>query len=290
MTETSSGDSPVGESTKKLLLGHPEPWAEVHGRTNVGKIRSENQDRMLLEEITEMNGALVMVADGMGGHTGGSQAAQIAVDTARDSLTQKPLQVNLYEQLRATFSRIDSNIRERAQREAGLSNMGTTGVAALLLPHEMVHLYIGDSRLYHFRNGVEIYRTKDHSVVRYLEDEGLLTEEEARVHPMRSRLTSSLGGGAQDRKLIMEPVGNRSEELTEEHPAIRSHLPGDILLICSDGLCGEIDTATLHALVTQHPENMAALTEACVASALAAGGRDNITVIAVRILTPVSSS
>ena len=152
------------------------PHVVVGARTDVGHHRSLNEDALLVGE------RVWVVADGMGGHTGGSQAAQIAVDTARDSLTQKPLQVNLYEQLRATFSRIDSNIRERAQRETGLSNMGTTGVAALLLPHEMVHLYIGDSRLYHFRDGVEIYRTKDHSVVRYLEDEGLLTEEEAKVN------------------------------------------------------------------------------------------------------------
>jgi PPM family protein phosphatase len=278
------------EITQTLKLGSTDDiWALVHGRSNVGKVRSENQDRMLLVPINDLNGAALMVADGMGGHTGGSKAAQIAIDTTRHLLAEQPAQVNLYDQLRTTFAQADKAIRQHAQEDTTLSNMGTTGVAMLLLPGEFVHLYIGDSRLYHFRNGEEIYRTKDHSVVRYLEDEGLLTEEEARVHPMRSRLTSSLGGGSQDRKLVVEPTWKPEDDDGSEpdQPSIRTHQEGDIILICSDGLCGEIDTPKLHEILKSQQDDMEALTAACVEGALAAGGRDNVTVIAVKILKSV---
>ena len=276
------------EIGKLLQVGSPNVWMVAHGRSHVGKVRGENQDRMLLEEVPNLQGVIAMVADGMGGHTGGSQAAQIAVDTIRKQLLATPAKVNVYEQIRDCFSSADRAIREKASQDAQLGNMGTTGVAALLLPEETVHIYTGDSRLYHFRDGAEIYRTKDHSVVRYLEEEGLLTEEEARNHPMRSRLTSSLGGGPQERKLLLEPNWDPKPEI-ELQPSILRLQAGDIILICSDGLCGEISSPELFKLVKAQQESMEDLTRICVDAALQTGGRDNVTVIAIKILSQPAS-
>lgn len=271
------------ETSKSLSVGDECPRVEAFARSHVGKVREENQDRFLLEVVPEwgVQGALVaMVADGMGGHQGGSQAAQIAVETVFQSLTQSPPEVRLYEQLQNSFVDADEAIRRRAKEDANLTTMGTTGVAAVCFPSECVHLYTGDSRLYHFRKGELIYHTRDHSVVRYLQEEGLLTAEEARSHPMRSRLTSSLGGGVQEKRLVLEP---RWSEEADSHnqPSILATEPGDLLLLCSDGLCGEVKDQALLEWAQEHYNNPERLTEVCVEGALQAGGRDNITVIAI---------
>lgn len=269
------------ETTKRIQVGEPNCWIEAFARSHRGKVREENQDRFLLEVVPEWGetGALLaMVADGMGGHQGGSQAAQIAVNTVHQSLTQRPPEVRLYEQLEASFVDADDAIRKRALQDTSLTTMGTTGVASVCFPGECVHLYTGDSRLYHFRDGEMLYQTRDHSVVRYLQEEGLLTAEEARVHPMRSRLTSSLGGGVQEKRLVLEPRWS-DEKDTHHQPSILTMANGDIVLLCSDGLCGEVSSEQLVEWVKLYPNDPEKLTEACVQGALEAGGRDNITVI-----------
>jgi serine/threonine protein phosphatase PrpC len=268
------------ETTKKVVVGE---WIEAFARSHRGKVREENQDRFLLQDVSiwgEAGALIAMVADGMGGHQGGSHAAQIAVDTVYQSLTQSPPEVRLYEQLENSFFDADEAIRNKALQDPNLTTMGTTGVASVCFPGECVHLYTGDSRLYHFREGQLLYQTRDHSVVRYLQEEGLLTAEEARVHPMRSRLTSSLGGGVQEKRLVLEP--RWSEEVdSHQQPSILNLQAGDIVLICSDGLCGEVSTDSLTEWVARHADDPEKLTAACVAGALEAGGRDNITVIAM---------
>jgi len=269
------------EITKSIKVGDPTCWISACARSHRGNVREENQDRFLLEVVPEWgeSGALVaMVADGMGGHQGGSQAAQIAVSTVFQSLTQKPPEVRLYEQLEASFVDADEAIRKRALQDSSLTTMGTTGVASVCFPGECVHLYTGDSRLYHFRKGEILYHTRDHSVVRYLQEEGLLTAEEARTHPMRSRLTSSLGGGVQEKRLVLEPRWS-DEQDTHHQPSILTLEKGDLVLLCSDGLCGEVTTEQLLGWVRLYPDDPEKLTEACVQGALEAGGRDNITVI-----------
>ena len=270
------------ETCKRIQLGEPV-WIDAFARSHRGRVREENQDRYLLEVVPTWGdgGALVaMVADGMGGHQGGSQAAQIAVQTVFESLTQRPPEVRLYEQLENSFVDADEAIRKKALADTSLTTMGTTGVASVCFPGECVHLYTGDSRLYHFRAGELLYQTRDHSVVRYLQEEGLLTPEEARTHPMRSRLTSSLGGGVQEKRLVLEP--RWSDEKDSHHqPSILSLESGDIVLLCSDGLCGEVSAEQLQEWVKEFSGDPEKLTEACVKGALEAGGRDNITVIAL---------
>ena len=135
------------ETSKALSVGDEGTRVEAFARSHVGKVREENQDRFLLGLVPEwgVQGALVaMVADGMGGHQGGSQAAQIAVETVFQSLTQSPPEVRLYEQLQNSFVDADEAIRRRAKEDANLTTMGTTGVAAVCFPSECVHLYTGE--------------------------------------------------------------------------------------------------------------------------------------------------
>lgn len=289
----STSDVPQDEIRKSILLGgDASPWLIGCAISHKGRVRSENQDRFALEPISA-DAAVAIVADGMGGHMGGSHAAEIAARTILNGIqadadaSDQPT----YDLLSASFSLADEAIRARASRDAHLGGMGTTSVAAVVFRDRCIHLYTGDSRLYQYRDGKEIYRTKDHSVVRYLEEEGLLTADEARNHPMRSRLTSSLGGGPAERKLVLEPKWSGEDDEEDgggsppmaEQKAVLSLSPGDVLLLCSDGLCGEVEPRKLSELMEAggEPEELA---RRCVAAALEAGGRDNVTVIVMKML------
>ena len=270
------------QTSQSIELGHPKPWLFGVAVSHRGNVRAENQDRYALVPLPQDDAVLALVADGMGGHTGGSQAAELAKDTIQATLEKSEGQ--LYERLQDSFVNADEAIRSRAKSEVRLVGMGTTGVAAVFYKGHCTHLYTGDSRLYHFRNSEEIYRTKDHSIVRYLVDEGLLTPEEARSHPMRSRLTSSLGGGMQEKRLLLEPRW-REGEREQLQPAVLQLASQDLVLLCSDGLCGEVTNEELNEIVKKHFDDPKKLAEECVSAALAAGGRDNVTVIVVKVGT-----
>lgn len=286
----STSHVPEDEVTKSIVLGEESsPWLVGCAISHKGRVRSENQDRFALESVSP-DAVVAIVADGMGGHMGGSHAAEIAARTILNGIqadadaSDQPT----YDLLSASFSLADEAIRARASRDAHLGGMGTTSVACVVFRDRCIHLYTGDSRLYQYRDGKEIYRTKDHSVVRYLEEEGLLTADEARNHPMRSRLTSSLGGGPAERKLVLEPRWAGEEDEDEgvpsgsEQKAVLGLSPGDVLLLCSDGLCGEVEPRKLSDLMEAggEPEELA---RRCVTAALEAGGRDNVTVIVMKI-------
>lgn len=281
---------PEEEIRRAITLGGETPWLVAAAISHKGRVRSENQDRFALETLSP-DAAVAIVADGMGGHMGGSHAAEIAARTILNGIqadgdaSDQPT----YDLMSASFSLADEAIRARASRDAHLGGMGTTSVAAVIFRDRCIHLYTGDSRLYQYRDGKEIYRTKDHSVVRYLEEEGLLTADEARNHPMRSRLTSSLGGGPAERKLVLEPrwAGDEDDEdnggpSNGEQKAVLSLEVGDVLLLCSDGLCGEVEPKKLSELMEAggEPDELA---RRCVTAALEAGGRDNVTVIVLKV-------
>ncbi|MBI3926063.1 MAG: serine/threonine-protein phosphatase [Armatimonadetes bacterium] len=273
----------IDESSRKTLsMGGATPWLEAAACTHRGKVRDENQDRFVLQEIPGRKAVVALVNDGMGGHMGGSVAAEVAANTIAEIMkrSEKLDPEGLYERLAESFERADLAIRHRASKETGLGGMGTTGVAAVVLPDVLIHLHTGDSRLYHYRDGQEIYRTKDHSVVRYLQEEGLVSEAEARNHPMRSRLTSSLGGSPPERKVTVEP---RWKQGAQEQPAVRDLRPGDVVLLCSDGLSSEIEPETLDEVVRKHGKKPAQFVREAVKTALDAGGRDNVTVIALYV-------
>lgn len=247
-------------------------------QTNIGKVRKNNEDNYLLE-IWDNQAVLAIVADGMGGRSGGEVASQIAIETFRE-LLQEPLPniaKKRYEKLLEKYYQADNAIKEKVNDNFRLMGMGTTIVTAIITPTELIHLYAGDCRLYHFRENQCLYVTSDHSVVQVLLELGRITEADIATHPMRSIIHSCLGGG-KNANLSIDPKWDNPEI-----PVIRELYPGDILLLSSDGMQGEINNKELQSLVEKYGENPENLTKFCIEAALKNGGSDNITLIAIRV-------
>jgi serine/threonine protein phosphatase PrpC len=198
------------------------------GRSEVGLHRSGNEDSALI------NGVLIAVADGMGGHAGGEVASKVAITTLAQIL---PLLNNdemdsesLEDFLLNSILDVDNEIALTAQAYNRLSGMGTTLSAVALYRGKAYLLHVGDSRVYRLRGKEFSQLTKDHSVVQELIDSGAITEEEAATHPQRSVLTNVLMGH-----------GNMVPVLIEYDAK-----PGDKFLLCSDGLSNVVLNEEIH--------------------------------------------
>lgn len=250
-------------------------------KTDPGKVRPNNEDNHLLELwCPETSTMLAVVADGMGGHRGGEIASKIAIDTFRE-LLETPLpetHEDRYKLLLKYFYKAHEAIQEAGCENIKLFGMGTTIVVAIISPTEYLHLYAGDCRLYHFTPGNKPYVTADHSVVQVLLELGRITEQEIPTHPMRSVVNSCLGG-KENSQFSVDPKWD-----SEELPVVRKWSAGDVLLLCSDGLNGEVSNQELTSLVGEFGKLPKKLTEECVNKALEHGGNDNITVIAIAVL------
>jgi serine/threonine protein phosphatase PrpC len=257
-----------------------EAWAEWADATDCGKVRKHNEDRLLLRPCDGGRSLLAAVADGMGGHQGGALAAEIVVEKlgALAERADPGAGMGRYEALLVGVHEADGAVRERGAHDIGLGGMGSTVVAAWFDRAGCTHLHAGDSRLYHFRDGRVRYRTRDHTVVQVLVDQGQMTEAEARTHPVRSQLTSCLGGGRSARRITVDP---RWDLEGDSQAAVLEAVPGDVFLLCSDGLHGELNDAALEQIVAAHASSARGLADACVVAALEAGGSDNVAVVAV---------
>jgi protein phosphatase len=182
---------------------------------------------------------------------------------------------SLYLTMKEAIERADAAIDQRASKDPDLLGMGTTAVLAAINRDDYVHCYLGDSRLYHFRNGEFIYQTKDHSVVRFLVEEGIISPDEAKDHPYRSQLTSSLGGGPGANRLTIEPKWDESSAPR------RPWESGDWLLLCSDGLNSELEDEEIAGLLASSSSPKEAV-QALQDTVLNTEARDNITVVVAR--------
>ncbi len=249
---------------------------EFYGLSHAGNSRTTNQDTFRVVALPELGPdyALAVVCDGMGGHAGGEVAAEIAAKIITAVLVRQRSTdpAEIYAALREALERADAAIEMRSSKERQLYGMGTTAVAAVFGSQGFVHCHIGDSRLYQFSGEELIYRTKDHSVVRYLLEEGIISEEEAKSHPYRAHLTSSLGGGREANRLTIEPQWNDPES------PLRAWSPGDRVLLCSDGLNTELSEQEIRRVLTQ-AEGSRAAAERLLEATLATVARDNVTVI-----------
>ena len=224
--------------------------------TDVGLVRRGNEDSHLVRP------RLLAVADGMGGHLGGGTASALTVEALAQVADAEVLVPG---DLAAAVDRANATVVRRADEDPALHGMGTTltGVAVVDVggvPHIAV-FNVGDSRVYRLDGDVVTRLTVDHSEVQELVSAGHLTPEEARVHPGRNVITRSIGS---DPGPVVDIV-------------VLSPRPDDRFLVCSDGLTGELDDAAIAPLLTGVAPQDAA--DALVAAALAAGGRDNVTVI-----------
>ena len=231
-------------------------------RTDIGK-RAHNEDSYLLPP-TGCETCLFAVADGMGGHAAGAVASKLLVD----GLSGSPIQFEPgreIEQLKGAIERVNLNVYETAEDDIALRGMGSTLVCALILGNQYIAANVGDSRLYHF-DGESITRiTTDHSLVEQLVLKGAITKKQARFHPQRNIITRAMG---------ISPVVD--VDLFE-----RDWAPGDMLLLCSDGLHGSVEEEDI-AEVLQSDLNLETKCELLTRRALNNGGTDNITIILIQ--------
>lgn len=227
-----------------------------------GRVRPANEDSCL--EAPERG--LFAVADGMGGHAGGEVASRIAVETLDRLGSGRPTPSE--EWMRQAIAEANRAILEQAARSAALRGMGTTLTAVVVGEAGRATIgHVGDSRAYLLRSGRLALLTCDHTVAQRYVDEGRLGPVEARVHPMRHLLTRALGAR---RRVEADVVKTELE-------------PGDLLLLCSDGLTGMVPDADLEALLSRG-EPLPELARRLVEAANLRGGEDNVTVVLVRFM------
>jgi serine/threonine protein phosphatase PrpC len=231
--------------------------AETIVRTDVGRQRSGNEDSSYAQA------PVFVLADGMGGAQSGEVASQIVVDAFARGL---PAEGTPEERLSMVVQRANREIHSRSQNEIENAGMGTTVTAAYLDADAVALAHVGDSRAYLLRDGELVRLTEDHSLVEELLRGGKLTEEQALEHPQRSVITRALG---------IEPI---VEIDTWTYPL----RPGDVVLLCSDGLTDMLPEQQIEQALVEAPDLNAAA-DLLIDGANAAGGRDNITVVLFRV-------
>jgi PPM family protein phosphatase len=231
--------------------------AEQYVGTDTGRQRRANEDSMLAHS------PLFVVADGMGGAQAGEVASRLAIESFQHGLDD----TTDAEGSLATYARAANvSIHELSQANAEHAGMGTTLTAVYVGPEEVAIAHVGDSRAYCLRDGELLRLTDDHSLVDELIRQGKLTPEEAAEHPQRSVITRALGP---------EP------EVEIDTRSYRAR-DGDIYLLCSDGLTTMVPDALLAGIMLAH-QRLHDTGEALIAAANEAGGRDNITVLLLRV-------
>jgi protein phosphatase len=236
--------------------------------TDLGNIRTNNEDtglffRVADPQVTREKGALLMVADGMGGHAAGEVASKMAADTISKEYFKNGAAGNIEKSLSKIFALANKNIYEASSANQALRGMGTTCTALVVVNNLVYYAHVGDSRAYMVKKNSIARITTDHTYVQQLVQEGQITAAEAEEHPQRNILTNAMGTKPQIR------IDTGQFDLPFEE--------NDSLLVCSDGLYDYLDDAEIAAMVNGNSPQEAA--DALVAEAKKRGGHDNITVV-----------
>jgi serine/threonine protein phosphatase PrpC len=239
----------------------------IVGRTDQGKVRSNNEDFFAIDD----GAGLAVLADGMGGLNAGEVASERAVtcvvDAFRQALRTRPdLDVaGRAELLERAIHAANQAVFELGQSRFDYQGMGTTLVAAALQGRECALAYVGDSRIYRFDGATLAQVSIDHSVVQQLVEEGVLSPAEARRAPNRNIVTRAVGIEAEVRVDVL-----------------RQRLaPGELLLLCTDGLTDVVDDEQIRRHFTGHADHIGELADVLIETALQAGGTDNISVVII---------
>ena len=225
--------------------------------SDTGRQRAANEDSFFARS------PLFAVADGMGGAQAGEVASRIAAESFEPAERGSGSPESY---LRGIAEGANSRIHQLAQSDASRSGMGTTLTAALLEGEELSLAHVGDSRAYRFRDGELRLLTSDHSLVEELRRQGRLTDEQAEDHPQRSIITRALGP---------------ESEVEVDTMTYRAR-PGDVYLLCSDGLTTMLKEPQI-AEALAAGGSLEQVVEKLIAEANEAGGRDNITIVAFRL-------
>lgn len=263
-----------------------EVVVHVFGRTDVGRTREHNEDAFVVADLTTMNaslqpevrshrvgarGSLFMVADGMGGAAAGEIASAMATEVVLAEVDRRWRASDDHDPeifahtLRVATEVANTRIHQYAQQHPENRGMGTTATVAGLLGDTLFVCQVGDSRAYLVRDGQAIQITKDQSLMQRLVEAGEITAEEAEVSERRNIILQALG-----------PEPAVKVDLTSQQ--VRR---GDVLILCSDGLSGQLRAHEIAEVVRAEPD-LVTVCKALIDRANEAGGPDNITVVAAR--------
>ncbi len=242
-----------------MTTAPPTLGIRVAGDTNVGKVRTTNEDAMIVDPMR----GLFVVLDGMGGANAGDVASQMARDAIAEFVLHRRSTMPAPALLEGAIQAGSATVYAAAQANRERHGMGTTCVACLMVdPSHVLVGHVGDSRAYLLRGGRLQMLTRDHTIVEELVDRGLLSPEDAERHPYKNVLSRNLGARSEARVDIVEV------ELK----------PGDRLLLCSDGLYGYASAEGIQYILGSgdEPEHVA---RDLIDLALRGGGGDNVTTI-----------
>jgi len=230
------------------------------GKSDVGLMRSNNEDAFLIKQELGM----CAVADGVGGAASGEVASHIFCDTSLELFSQGNThsEEDTIKMMQAAFQLANERILNKARREPAHNGMGCT--AELLKFFDSIYSigHVGDSRVYLFRQGQLKQITKDHSLVQEQIDQGIISTLEARKHSLRHHILRAVGIND---SLAVDFIKGRT-------------MPGDIFLLCSDGLSDMIEDSIIQQVLSL-PSSLEQKTDILIESAKSAGGYDNITVV-----------
>lgn len=248
---------------------------EIVSQTNPGMVRSHNEDSV----AQELACGLVVLADGMGGYNAGEVASGIAVSVVateishrlqdaspidRDEETGEELGVLL---LRDNIQKANASIFHASQSQPQYAGMGTTIVSGLFYDNRVAVGHVGDSRMYRLRGEVLETITRDHSLLQEQIDSGMISVEDARL--------------SKNKNLVTRAVGIDAEVVPEIH--VYDVLAGDIYLLCSDGLNDMVEDEDIQSTLYAMQGNLPLAAEQLIQMANDNGGRDNISVILVKV-------
>ena len=247
------------------------PGIEAAGLTDVGCHRENNEDNYAYWEpeadaAFQRLGRLAVVADGMGGAEGGQYASRIAVSAVCD-IYAASLEPDPQQRLLTAFHEANERVQQEARAKPMLRGMGTTLTACALVGKNLYFAHVGDSRLFLVRDGEARQLSRDHSLVARLIESGTIRPEDAENHPQKHVLTAAIGV---------------AEDLQPDAPSAPIEVKtSDVLILCTDGLWGQMTPAEIAGVVSSSTPQDAC--KALVQLAKDRGGPDNITVQVLRI-------
>jgi len=272
----------------------PRVSVSFSGLTDPGKVRGRNEDHFLIARLcktmqvcatslasdghtplSEEEGYLMVVADGMGGAAAGERASALAVESV-EAFVQNTLkwflhfggreERVLFDELRESLQRADRTLFERVESNPALYGMGTTLTMAYSVANDLYIVHAGDSRAYLFRDGQLDQITSDHTLVQALVDAGMISAEEARHHHRRHVVTNVLGGPSEGVYAEIHKIEVRD---------------GDVFLFCTDGLIEPVPDDEIAGVLAEHADPQDAA-RVLLQRALDGGGPDNVTVVVAR--------
>jgi len=241
--------------------------------TDTGRVREQNEDALgyvlpATATRVQSQGWVFVLADGVGGHEHGEVASQLAVDTVLTGFRKIPPGVMHVSLLPKLVQEANAAVFDRGHDRQGNQQMGTTLVVCALRFDSAVISHVGDSRCYIFRNGIGAALTRDHTMAAEQLRMNLLSEEEAEASDRKHVLTRCLGVD-----MFVAP-----DTITV------NIIPGDVLMLCSDGLHGLVSLPMMERILATHSDLNAAV-KALVAAANEEGGHDNVSVQLIRVLS-----